>query len=89
MDEKIKEIEEAVRKFEIEYPDSDTMGEYIEYLLSRIKELRLRVNSDYSFYKEIMVKDKTRIKELEDGINEVLDGTLPYLAEKRLRELVK
>jgi len=31
---------------------------------------------------------KRRIQELEGGIREVLDGTLPYLAEKRLKELL-
>ena len=31
----------------------------------------------------------SRIKELETGIEEVLDGTLPYLAEKRLQELLE
>jgi len=31
----------------------------------------------------------SRIKQLEEGINEVLDGTLPYLAEQKLKKLVE
>ena len=31
---------------------------------------------------------QARVKELEDAIGEVLDGTLPYLAEKRLKAVL-
>jgi len=30
-----------------------------------------------------------KVKRLEEGIKEVLDGTLPYLAEQRLKELIE
>ena len=30
-----------------------------------------------------------KVKRLEEGIKEVLDGTLPYLAEQRLKKLIE
>jgi len=31
----------------------------------------------------------SEVKRLREGISEVIDGTLPYLAEKRLKELLE
>jgi len=36
-----------------------------------------------------LARARVRVKELVEGIGEVLDGTLPYLAEQRLKKLVE
>ena len=36
-----------------------------------------------------IIKLENEVKRLREGIAEVLDGTLPYLAKKRLKELLE
>ncbi len=91
MDKNIEEIEERVKNKNGHWQQRLD----IEYLLSRIKELFVCEEDmdkliGIANEKELeILKLESHIRELENGINEVLDGTLPYLAEKRLREFVK
>ena len=50
----------------------------VEQLSERIKELELRVNTDYNFYKEIMVKDEARIKKLKGAIEKHQEYTTKF-----------
>ncbi len=75
MDQKIREIEE---KLSSEYHRGELGIVSGEPIMEDIKYLLSHIST---------LEEK--VKELREGIAEVLDGTLPYLAEQRLKKVLE
>ena len=60
----------------------------------RVEEIEYDLNrgiylNNYSNVEQAISFLLSEVKRLREGISEVMDGTLPYLAEKRLKELLE
>ncbi len=93
-------LDEIVKLLELaEKEDGHLHREDCWRLVEKVKELR--ANRDYwsSACKEaqeyrdrnavLLEQAEPRIKVLEKAIGEVLDGTLPYIAEQRLKKVLE
>jgi len=89
-----EELERELSRIRLGMGDDygDDPVKVIDVLRARIKELenRLTIKILENAKGALVLSDADeRIKELEKGIEEVLDGTLPYLGEQRLKKLVE
>lgn len=57
--------------------------------VEEVERLREELYSTDKISRQWLSIAQTEIKQLKEGIAEVLDGTLPYLAEKKLKELLE
>jgi|SRR3990172_699644 len=88
-EERIRELEQNISELERDALNFPTLAEF-----SNLQEDYEKAQQEIDSFNSIREADKKILiqeieKKLEEGINAALSHTLPYLAEKVLRELLK